>query len=230
MESFDGFHDSLFGFFEELSQNNNREWFTANKERFRNDVVAPMCAFIAAIGPRLADISEQFVADPRPNGGSMFRIYRDVRFSGDKRPYKIHAACQFRHAAGRDVHAPGFYVHLEPGKVFYGGGIWMPPSDVLARIRTAISRRADAWQAVLDEPAFKSSFDGVTGEALVRPPRGYAPDHVHIADIKRKTFFVGCDEDQRAATRPDFLDRVATSFAASRPFMAFLCDAVGVAF
>src|SRR3954453_20816279 len=112
MAEFEGFGKAFFAFFRELAANNERAWFEANKPRFREDVQGGMSDFIAAMAPYLSKLSKDFVADPRPNGGSMFRIYRDVRFSKDKRPYKAHAACQFRHRFGRDVHAPGFYVHL----------------------------------------------------------------------------------------------------------------------
>ena len=126
MAEFGGFSPSFFGFFKDLKAHNERAWFEAHKERFRATVQAQMSDFIAAMAPELKKISKEFIADPRPNGGSMFRIHRDVRFSRDKRPYKEHAACQFRHRFARDVHAPGFYVHLAPGEVFVGGGLWMP--------------------------------------------------------------------------------------------------------
>ncbi len=109
-----GFSPGLFAFLEELAANNDRTWFAANKPRYQSQVVDQLVRFIAAMADPLEKVSPHFVADPRPVGGSMFRIYRDVRFSKDKRPYKEHAACQFRHAAGKDAHAPGFYVHLAP--------------------------------------------------------------------------------------------------------------------
>ena len=129
--AFDGFPKDFFAFLRELKANNERPWFEANKQRFRDSVQVPMSEFIAAMAPRLAKISKNFTADPRPNGGSMFRIYRDVRFAKDKRPYKEHVACHFRHAVGKDVHAPGYYMHFSPGEVMFGGGMWMPPSDAL---------------------------------------------------------------------------------------------------
>ncbi len=95
MSNFSGFSTEFFAFFNELKENNDRAWFADNKERYRETVVGPICDFIAAIAPRLEKISTHYVADPRPNGGSMFRIYRDIRFSKDKRPFKDHGACQF---------------------------------------------------------------------------------------------------------------------------------------
>jgi hypothetical protein len=111
------FSRDLFGFLEELRSNNRREWFEANRTRYERDVREPMLTFISDFAPRLRKISPKLVADPRPSGGSMFRIYRDVRFSPDKKPYKTHVAARFSHIMGRDVHAPGFYVHLEPSGV-----------------------------------------------------------------------------------------------------------------
>src|SRR5260370_10119925 len=117
------FSRDLFGFLEELRCNNRREWFEANRVRYERDVREPMLAFIADFAPRLRKISPQLIADPRPSGGSMFRIHRDLRFSPDKRPYKTHVAARFSHVMGRDVHAPGFYGHLEPSGVVSAAGI-----------------------------------------------------------------------------------------------------------
>ena len=105
---------ALFDFLRALRANNERPWFEANKARYREEVRDPMLDFIAAFAGPLAEISPHFRADPRPNGGSLFRIYRDTRFSKDKTPYKTNVGAHFRHAAGRDAHAPGFYLHLEP--------------------------------------------------------------------------------------------------------------------
>ena len=160
----------------------------------------------------------------------MFRIYRDVRFSKDKRPYKENAGCHFRHAAGRDAHAPGFYVHLAPNEVFFGGGIWQPPGPGLQKIRRAIADRLDAWHAVLDDRRFKACFDGVRGDGLKRPPQGFAADHPHIADIKRKTFFAMRAATPDDAMSPAFADEVATTFQAATPLMRFVCRALDVPF
>jgi uncharacterized protein (TIGR02453 family) len=229
-EAFAGFSPDFFAFFRELAANNDREWFAENKERYRDDVVAPISAFIAAMAPRLAAISPHYVADPRPSGGSMFRIYRDVRFSKDTRPYKENAGCQFRHAAGRYAHAPGFYVHLARDEVFFGGGIWQPPGPELQKIRRAIADRPDAWQAMLDDRAFKARFDGVHGDGLKRPPQGFAADHPHIADLKRKTFFAMRAAAPDDAMSPAFVDEVTTTFQVATPLMRFVCGALDVPF
>ncbi len=227
---FKGFPKDFFAFFRELKANNNRIWFEDNKQRFRDSVQAPMSAFIAAIAPHLKKISKNFVADPRPNGGSMFRIYRDVRFSKDKRPYKEHAACHFRHSFGRDAHAPGFYMHVSPTETVFGGGLWMPPPDALAKIRESIAARPQAWKKVLTDAKFARQFDGVGGDALTRPPRGFDATHPFIEDIKRKSFIAMRDENAKMAAQGDFVDVVAGTYASAAPLVRFLCGALDVPF
>jgi uncharacterized protein (TIGR02453 family) len=227
-EAFSGFPKDFFAFFHALKANNDRAWFEANKPRFKQSVQGPMSEFIAAMAPHLARTSKQFVADPRPNGGSMFRIHRDVRFTRDKRPYKEHAACQFRHRLGRDVHAPGFYVHLAPGEVFFGGGMWMPEPDALLRIRTRIAAKPALWKKVVTHKKFLAAFGGVEGDGLTRLPKGFDPAHPFIEDLKRKSFVATRVSSERAARAPAFVNEVAESFRALTPLMRFLCDALDV--
>jgi uncharacterized protein (TIGR02453 family) len=229
-KDFPGFPKDFFSFFKELKAHNERPWFEKNRERYRQTVLASCSAFIEAMAPRLEKISKHITADPRPNGGSMFRIYRDVRFSKDKRPYKENAAVQFRHALGRGAHVPGFYIHLAPDEVYLGGGIWMPEPDALAQIRSAIAEKSSAWKKANADAAFKKAFDGVQGEALSRPPRGFDADHPFIEDIKKKSFFAMKASSPKAAQSPAFIDEVANTFRAARPVMKFLCDAVGAPF
>lgn len=228
MAEFNGFPREFFAFFRELKANNERPWFEANKSRFRETVQAPMSDFIAAMAPHLARISNQFIADPRPHGGSMFRIHRDVRFSKDKRPYKEHGACQLRHRLGRDVHAPGFYVHLAPKEVFVGAGLWMPEADALLKIRSAIAGKPAAWKKIVNDKRFVKTFGEVEGEQLQRAPRGFDPDHPFIADIRRKSFVVGRDSSESAARSVGFVAQTTECFAAAAPFMRFLCGALAV--
>ena len=168
--SFPGFPREMFSFLEQLAKNNNREWFNANKTRYKSDVVAPVMAFIDAIRPGLQDISPYYVADSRPHGGSMFRIYRDTRFSKDKRPYKENVGCHFRHIAGRNAHAPGFYLHLQPGNVFAGAGICQPPGPALDKIRTSIVENPDSWTKITGAKRFSDRFGEIRGDRLTRPP------------------------------------------------------------
>jgi uncharacterized protein (TIGR02453 family) len=228
-ESFSGFPRDFFAFFKELKQNNERAWFEENKQRFRDSIQAPMSQFIEAMAPRLAKISKNFKADPRTNGGSMFRIYRDVRFSKDKRPYKEHAACHFRHNSAKDVHAPGYYMHFADDEVFVGGGMYMPEPPALAHIRDAIVKSPVKWKAVIGDKTLLKTFGGLgVDHVLSRPPRGYDPNHPFIEDVKKKSFFVDRDLTLKTAQSPKLLDEVTEAIKAATPLMKFLCNAQGV--
>ena len=158
----------LFEFLRDLKASNERQWFEANKERYRTEVRDPVLDFIVVFAQPLKKISPHFLADPRANGGSLFRIYRDTRFSKDKTPYKTNVGAHFRHAAGKDAHAPGFYLHLEPGTCFAGCGIWHPDNHTLGRIRGAIIDRPDEWRRITTAKAFRETFE-LMGESLKTP-------------------------------------------------------------
>ncbi len=228
--TFPGFSKELFKFLSELSKNNNRDWFNANKDRYKEHVVAPVCDFITAIQSPLSKISKNFVADPRPHGGSMFRIYNDTRFSKDKSPYKEHVGCHFRHVVGKDAHAPGFYFHLSPKEVFFGAGIWKAENPELHKIRTAIVRDPKSWEKVIKNKALVRRFGAVEGDGLKRPPKGFEADHPHIEDLKRKTFFVIQEVDPKSALEPEFVQGVAKAFSESKPLIKFLTEALGHSF
>jgi uncharacterized protein (TIGR02453 family) len=215
------FTPGLFAFLRELSANNDREWFTANKARYVAEVQEPALAFVEDVGMRLPEVSRHLVADARTTGGSLFRIYRDVRFSKDKSPYKTHTGIQFRHARTRDVHAPGFYLHLEPGTVFVACGVWHPDRDTLHAIRTAIAAKPGRWQAIVDE--LGENFR-LGGEALKRPPAGFDPDHPLIDELKRKDFIAIADLTESDAVASGFLDRFLELCGQAGGFMRFLCD------
>ncbi len=217
----------LFSFLRDLKQNNNREWFQTHKPRFEEHIKEALLQFIVDFGPRLAKISPHFMADPRPVGGSLFRIYRDTRFSKDKTPYKTNAGVHFRHEAGKDVHAPGFYLHLEPGMIFVGVGMWHPDKTALAGVRDAISEAPDRWKKAIGGKAFRRDFT-MGGTSLKRPPRGYDPEHPYVEDLKRKDFIASCELPEEAALDPKFMTRFAALCRTTGPYMKFLCDAVGV--
>jgi uncharacterized protein (TIGR02453 family) len=213
----------LFRFFGELSRHNDREWFEANKARYLGHVRDPLLRFVEAFGPRLARISRHMAADPRPSGGSLFRIYRDTRFSRDKRPYKTHAGLSFRHADGRDVHAPVFYLHLEPGTVFAAAGMWRPPAESVTQVRDAIVAHPERWKRAIRACPLRHDED-----SLKRPPRGYAADHPLVEDLKRQTFITSAPFTEKQACAPDFVDRFAEACRRGVPLMAFLTAAVGL--
>ena len=212
-------------FLRELARNNNRDWFEANKAVYEETVRTPALQFIAEMADELAQISPHFLALPRKVGGSLMRIYRDVRFGNDKRPYKTNVGIQFRHEQGKDVHAPGFYVHIEPDNCFLGVGIWRPDTTALGKIRDRICERSDQWRSVTNEKAFKRHFQ-ISGESLIRPPYGYAKDHPLIDDIKRKDFIAISTLADDNVVSVNFKKQVLTRFQAATDYMAFLCKAL----
>jgi uncharacterized protein (TIGR02453 family) len=229
MSEFNGFPKGFFTFFNQLKKNNNRDWFNANKSRYQESVVTPMCDYIRSIAPHLESISPHYNADPRPHGGSMFRIYRDTRFSNDKTPYKTHAACHFRHQAGRDAHAPGFYLHIETDGISIGGGIWRPPAKQLGQIREFIADNPAAWEA-LGQSADIKRMGGIQGDALQRPPRGYTADARHIEDLKRKSFYVMTAFDAKLALSPALVTESARVFGTVAALNHFINDALELPF
>lgn len=217
------FTPETFKFLRELKRDNSREWFTANKGRYEAHVKAPMLRFIGDFEPFLHTVSDYFVADPRPVGGSMFRIFRDTRFSSDKSPYKTHLAAHFRHSATtKDVHAPGFYLHLEPGGSFAGAGVWRPDSPTLERIRNAIVERPREWATTVKKSP------PIEGDVLKRPPRGYDPEHPLIEDLKRKDFVTTVAFKDAEVCAPGFLVAFAKACKTMSPLQAFLTKALGL--
>jgi uncharacterized protein (TIGR02453 family) len=223
------FTPKLFAFLRELAASNDREWFAANKARYVAEVQEPALAFIEDVGLRLPEVSRHFAADARTVGGSLFRIYRDTRFSKDKTPYKTQVGIQFRHERAKDAHAPGFYLHLEPGSVFMACGTWRPDSETLRAIRTAIASDAARWRAIVDDPEFSGRFR-LGGEALKRPPAGFDPTHPLIDDLKRKDFIAITDLTQGDVTSRGFLSRFLGLCDDAAGFMRFLCDGARVPF
>ncbi len=183
----EGFGPDLFPFLRELSKNNNRMWFEENRARYEDHVQAPALRFVAAVGPGLGKVSPYLVADPRPIGGSVMRIYRDIRFSKDKTPYKTAVGIRFMNgSAGMgEGHAPGFFLRLAPGDSWVYAGVWQMEGPPLDAVRKSIVDRSAQWKKV------RAAVPEIEGEALKRPPAGYDPSHPFIEDIKRKGFSAG---------------------------------------
>ena len=221
------FAKTTFAFLDELAAHNRRDWFEANKARYEALVREPAQEFIAAMAPELARFAPQFRADPRKVGGSLMRVYRDTRFARDKTPYKTNIGIQFRHSLGKDVHAPGFYVHLASDECFLAVGCWRPEPDARDRIRDLIAAQPDRWFAVRDSRKFRDVWS-LAGDSLLRPPRGYANEHPASDDLKRKDFIGLAPLARQDTLGPGLVKHAAKLFAAATPFMAFLCEAIGV--
>ncbi len=224
-----GFEKASIEFLEQLAVNNNREWFKENKTRYEEQVLDVALRFIQSMQDPLAQLAPHFTAIPQRMGGSLMRIYRDTRFSKNKLPYKTNIGIQFRHEQARDVHSPGYYVHVDPEQVFVGVGMWRPESDALLAIRQRIVARPSEWKSVLGDPKFRRHFE-LGGESLSRAPRGFDKDHELIEDIRRKSFIAVRNLDAGDSIGPRFQRTVEATFHAATPFMKFLCKAVGVPF
>src|SRR5262245_35205556 len=223
------FSPALFTYLRDLKKNNDRDWFKANKARYNEALLEPALAFIEDFEPHLHAISPHFVADPRPVGGPLFRIYRDTRFSKDKSPYKTHTGIHFRHELAKSAHAPGFYLHLEPSQVFLGAGIWRPDTEPLAQIRTAIAEDPDRWTRTTRAKQFAGRYE-LGGDSLKRAPAGFDPEHPLIDELKRKDFIAVRTLTDKDACTSGFLEETAGNFAAAGPLVHLLCDATGVPF
>ncbi len=221
------FAPALFRFLRDLRKNNDRDWFLAHKERYEREVKEPALAFIAAFAPTLRKIGPHLVADARPVGGSMFRLHRDVRFGTDKRPYKTEVGIQFRHAGADDVHAPSFYLHLAPGDVFAGAGIWRPGGAALGEVRDAIAASHAAWRRASAGRDFAKRWV-LPAEYLQRVPRGFDADHPCADDLRRKSFLATTSFTEPAACADDFADQLEHAWRSSAPLMRFLTRALGL--
>lgn len=223
------FTKATFKFLRELAENNRRDWFLDNKQDYEDCVRSPALAFIEDIAPKLQLVAPRFLAIPKKVGGSLMRAHRDTRFSKDKTPYKTNIGIQFRHEAGKDVHAPGYYLHIANDDCFFGAGIWRPDSDALRQIREAIIEKQKKWLAARDDKGFCKSFT-LSGEALQNPPRGFPRDHPLMEDLKRKDFIAIGRLSKKAALAENLMGHTVEQFSLATPYMQFLCAALNVRF
>lgn len=223
------FSQASFNFLTRLDANNNRDWFDRHRQEYEDAVRTPALEFIAAMASDIEAIFPHFLAVPKKVGGSLMRVHRDVRFGKDKRPFKTNIGIQFRHFLGKDVHAPGFYVHLEPKECFLGVGIWHPDAPALGSIRTAIAEKSAAWIKASRDKKFAKVYE-LAGESLVNAPRGYAKDHSLIEDLKRKDFIAITGFSRELVVSARFKPKVVQSFRAATPYMKFLCKALELPF
>lgn len=212
-------------FLKKLEKNNNRDWFHENKSDYEDLIRTPALDFIDDMENDLAHLSPHFLAIAKKVGGSLMRVHRDVRFGRDKSPYKTNIGIQFRHEMGRDVHAPGFYVHIEPDDCFIGVGIWRPDSTALGKIRDAIIERDKHWLDAINVKAFKKNFE-LSGESLKTAPRGYDKAHPLIEDLRRKDFIAISRVEDKKVLSKNFKQHVIKRFTEAEPYMQFLCQAL----
>ena len=226
------FSPAVFKFLNELEQNNEKSWWDANKDRYISVIREPALEFINDFDSHLKKLSHHFTADSRTVGGSLMRPYRDVRFSKDKTPYKTNVAVHFRHEAGKDIHAPGFYLHLEPKACFAGVGLWHPETAIARQIRQAINDDPAGWKRAVKGKAFSDvwSITQDDDEMLKRVPKELDPDHPYADDLRMKSFIAGARISQAQVTSGGFDSHLAGMFQKASNLTSFLCDAVGVPF
>ena len=223
------FSPATFKFLRDLARNNNRAWFAANKPRYEDVLRQPFLRLIADLQAPLAKISTHYRADPRAQGGSLFRIHRDTRFANDKTPYKTWAGARFAHERRREVEAPSFYLHIQPRDCFAGGGIWHPEPATLKRIREFLEGNPAAWKKAVHSRAFHERFE-FWGESLSRPPRGYDPAHELIEDLKRRNFAAGQGFKESLACSDELAPFVVDTFRRVAPMIDYLCASLDLEF
>ncbi|HYX30716.1 MAG TPA: TIGR02453 family protein [Pyrinomonadaceae bacterium] len=221
------FTSEFFTFFRELSKHNNREWFQEHKWRYEQFVRDPFLKFIEDFRPQLNSMSPHFIADPKPSGGSLLRIYRDMRFRKGQAPYQTMAAARFPHRAWKERTAPGFYLHLDSVHCFFACGLWHPDGDTRALVRESIMREPAKWKRASKGKPFNSVWE-LSGESLKRMPPGCDPKHPFATDLMRKDFTAGAYFKEAEVCSADFLNRVTKATRAAAPFMEFLTRALAL--
>ncbi len=221
---FEGFPREGIQFFQRLKRNNNRPWFQKHKNEYEELVRFPMQCLIASLIPRMADIAPEIELHPRK---SIFRIYRDVRFSTNKAPYKTNIAASFQMRGKKaPTGLPGLYLGIEPGEIYIGGGLYMPTGEQLKAIRKSIVDHPDDYLAVVEEKRFRKELGGIQGENLQKAPLGYPADHPMIEHLRHRQFFTGKELGHEACFKASFLDVVCSAFEGTMPLVRWLDRAI----
>ena len=224
------FSDASFKFLRGLARHNDKTWFNAHKAQYEDHVRQPFLRLLTDLQPDLAAVSLHFRSDPKTVGGSLFRIYRDARFSNDKSPYKSWQGARLFHERHKQVPAPSFYLHLQPGECFVGAGLWHPEPDTQRRVRQFILDNPGSWKKAAHDAPFRRRFEFEESEKLVRPPRGFPTDFAFIEDLKHRNFVLWRSLDDATMTGPRLRQTVAGDLKALGPFVDYLCAALDLEF
>ena len=211
------FTDRTLKFLRALKRNNNRVWFGAHKDEYETHVRGPMRAIIEQLSGDFLRVAPALAASPR----SMYRVYRDTRFSPDKTPYKTHVAAAFSHQALPKNESAALYFHLAPDQLWIGGGLHAPQTPQLQRIRQHVVGNLRSFRSLVESPAFRR-IGGVRGTTLQRVPRGFSQDHEAAEYLKLKQYLAGEELDPQLATSPRFYGALLRRFAVLAPFIQFL--------
>jgi len=224
------FSPASLAFLHDLALHNNKTWFSTHKADYEQQVRVPFLRLITDLQPALAQVSPHFRADPRKVGGSLFRIYRDCRFSRNKSPYKTWQGARLFHYRHKQVPAPSFYIHLAPDASFVGAGIWHPESATQRRIRQFIFDNPAHWQSAVHDPAIKRRYQFESSEKLVRPPLGFPTDFAFIDDLKQRNWVLCRPLADSTMTGSNLRQILGRDLIQLAPFMDYLCAALELEF
>lgn len=215
---FEGFPTEGISFLRQLKKHNNREWFAAHKTSYEEFVKFPMQSLIASLAHSMSGIAPEIQFDSRK---SIFRIYRDTRFSKDKTPYKTSIAAVF-HPKGKWEASAGYYLHIEPKIIYVGGGIYMPNGPQLKSIRHAIAGRPEEFLAIVTEKKFRKKYAGLEGEQLQRAPLGFPASHKMIEWLKHKSYYTGVEWNEKECHSSRFIEKIVGVYKDLLPLIRFL--------
>jgi uncharacterized protein (TIGR02453 family) len=219
MSRFPGFTPEAITFFRGLERNNHRDWFQPRKQIYEQKVKGPMIELVDALNQKMMTFAPDYITDPEK---AIYRIYRDVRFSADKTPYKTHiAASFFRHGTPKHGGA-GYYFSVAAKEVEVAGGIYMPPTDCLLSVRQHLAQQHEQFRRISSSRPIRTLFGGVQGEQLARVPKGFPADHPAADLLKHKQFLLFVSLEPAVATTPQLFDEVLARFRAMAPWLDFL--------
>jgi len=216
---FAGFPPEAMEFLRGLARNNRREWFLPRKAVYETSVKQPMRELVTALNQALAGFAPEYATDPEK---AIFRIYRDVRFSKDKKPYKEHIAASFPLHGGMAHGHGGFYVAISRKEVAVGGGVYMPEPAALLAIRNHIAERHAELRRILANPKVRRLLGDLQGEQLARVPKGFCADHPAADLLRFKQFVLYVELPPGIATSPTLYQEIVDRFRAMVPFLRFL--------
>ena len=212
----------VIGFLQELSENNNREWFQENKKRYDESREKVLFITDVVINEIRKFDPEIPLLEPKD---CLFRIFRDVRFSNDKRPYKTNFG-SFIAKGGRKSSYAGYYFHIDPSGSFLGGGIYMPDAQHLKAIRDYIAENGEEFLEIISNKNFKKVFPEMIDDKLKTAPKGFPPDHEYVDLLKYKSFAFSCQMSKMQTLADDYIEKMVQSFKTLQPVNRFLNDAL----
>jgi uncharacterized protein (TIGR02453 family) len=208
-------------FLRSLKRNNRRDWFLAHRDDYDTYVRGPMLEIVQRLADDMRAFAPEIVCDPKT---AVYRIYRDVRFSPNKAPYKTHIAASFPTRGLPKHEGAGLYFHVSPTEVWVGGGMYAPQTAQLQAVREHIAQHVRRLRAIVEAPGFRKTVGTLDGERLQRVPRGFAADHPAAEFLKYRQFLAGCELPPRLATSPKFYGTILNVFRQVTPLARFLND------